>query len=117
MAAIDDTGAIRGAVAFDDFTKGSAEVHIALESPMALKTIIPACFIFPFVQLGLRVVVGVTPASNERALRLNRRLGFKETHRVKDAWDVGVDMVVQEIRPDDCERWLRPAHGKAVAHG
>lgn len=110
MKAVDAAGCIRGMVAYDDFTPNSCVVHQAADTPIAWRRLIPACFIYPFEQLGLALVVGTVPANNERALRMTRRLGFREAHRLKDAWAPGVDMVMHELRRADCVRlgWLQP---------
>jgi hypothetical protein len=109
MKVVDDTGRTRGAVAYDDIiANGSCEVHMAVDTPWAWRRLIPACFIYPFITLGLRVVVGVTPGGNARALAVNKHLGFRETYRVRDGWAEGVDMVVQELRPEDVKQWLSP---------
>lgn len=47
---------------------------------------------------GLKLIVGVTPSSNELSIRLQKSLGFKERYRQKDGWDNGVDMVLSEYQ-------------------
>jgi hypothetical protein len=32
-------------------------------------------------------------------------MGFRETFRLKNGWDIGVDMVLKEMHRDEC-RWL-----------
>lgn len=109
IAAVDDAGRVRGMVAYDDFTRNSCVVHQAVESPIAWRTLIPTCFVYPFEELHLGVVIGTVPANNARALRMTQRLGFRETYRVREAWAPGVDMVVHELRRADCVRmgWLK----------
>jgi hypothetical protein len=46
------------------------------------------------------VMLAPVPSSNERAIEINRKLGFKELVRIPDAYDNGVDFVVMELRPD-----------------
>lgn len=109
MKVTDAAGRILGMVAYDDFTKGSCVVHQAVESPVAWRRLIPAVFIFPFEVLGLSVVVGTVPANNPRALKHTQKLGFREVYRLKDGWAPGVDMVLHELRREDCvrKRWLK----------
>lgn len=105
MVAEDSKGVIRGMVAYDCFTPNSCQVHMAVESPIAWRYLIPACFVFPFDVLGLGVVVGVVCGSNEKSLRMTKKLGFREVYRVRDGWEPGEDMVVHELRRADV-RWL-----------
>jgi hypothetical protein len=117
MKVVDGEGRIRAMVAYDDFTPGSCQVHQACDSPIAWRRLIPAVFCFPFEQLKLRVVLGIVPGDNARALRQTKALGFKETYRVADAWKPGVPMVVHELRREDvvAKGWLPPATEEA--HG
>lgn len=107
IAALDDAGNLCGMVAYDNVTQGSCEMHLALETPLALRALLPRGLVFPFQVLGLEVVVGMVPADNARMLALVRHFGFVESHRVRDGWAKGVDMTVQELRPEGCARWLR----------
>lgn len=106
VAALDAANAVRGMVAFDDITKGSCEVHVAADSPHALRALLPASIRYVFEGLGLRSALGFIPANNERARALARGLGFVETGRIRDGWDAGVDLVLHELRRERCARWL-----------
>jgi RimJ/RimL family protein N-acetyltransferase len=114
VAAVDESGGIHGMVAFDDVTRGSCEVHIALKSPAAFRTLAGDVFRRAFETLGVRVVLGTVPADNQRGRRIARHLGFKETHRVRDGWAEGVDLVIHELRREDCTRWLAAAKKEAA---
>lgn len=111
LAAVDSSGRLRGMVAFDNRTPNACHVHMAAETPIAWRRLVPACFEVLFVRLGLGVLIGEVPSCNTSSLRMTRTLGFRETHRVRDGWEKGVDIVVHELRRDDIpERaaaWLR----------
>lgn len=115
IKAVDRSGRIRGLVAYDDFTLNSCAVHQAAESPIAWRALSPACFQYPFIQLGLGVVTGAVPASNARSLRFAQRMGFREIYRVRDGAAPGEDMVVHELRREECERrgLFNPREGAA----
>jgi RimJ/RimL family protein N-acetyltransferase len=106
IAAIDSAGHVRGVVAYDNFTLSSCETHVWLDTPLALRALLPGCFRYPFIQLGLKVVTAPVAGDNTRSLALARRMGFRETHRVRDGWAEGVDLVLHEVRPADCKRYL-----------
>lgn len=114
IAAVDDAGRVRGMVGYDNFTQTSCEAHWAIETPLALRALIPAIFTYPFIDLQLLVVVGIIPADNARSLSLIRHLGFHETHRVRDGWKEGVAMVVHELRPEDVAQHIQHGAWKAA---
>lgn len=103
--AVDKNGRICGMVLFDRWTPNAAQMHVTLDVPVAARCLIEPSFVLPFLVMRLGLVFGVTPADNEHATALAKRLGFRETHRIKDGWDEGVDLIISEMRRDEC-RWL-----------
>lgn len=102
VKAVDAYGAIRAMVAFDSWTNASAQAHMAAETPIAWRSLLRPAFSYPFIEADKRVLIAVIPAGNERSLRLAKRFGFRETHRVPDGWDTGEDLVLLEMRREDC---------------
>jgi hypothetical protein len=49
------------------------------------------------------------PSNNERAIKFNEKLGFREVIRLKDAYDRGIDFVIMELRPENAnpKLWQR----------
>lgn len=113
IMAVDESGAIRGMVAFDNWTVNAVQVHMAVDAPMVWRKLLPAAFELAFEQAGKGLVVGITPASNEAALSFSRKAGFRQPYRIPDGWAAGEDMVISEMRKDEC-RWLK---SNEVAHG
>lgn len=113
LKAVDESGAIRGMVAFDNWTENAAQIHMAAENPAVWRHLLPAAADFAFEHVGKGVVFGLTPASNEKALKLSRRAGFRQRYRIADGWAKGEDMVISEMRKEDC-RWLKSeaSHGR-----
>lgn len=99
-------GCIRGMVGYNGWTESGVSMHVAIETPGALKAIIRPAFEYPFIEGGKQYVMGITPGDNAKALKFNKHVGFRETYRVKDGWSKGVDLVLQEMRREDC-RWIR----------
>lgn len=58
-----------------------------------------------FVYNNRNLVTGLTPADNEKALRFNKHIGFREVYRVPEGYKPGVDYVLQEMTKAEC-RWL-----------
>ena len=110
LEAMDDAGRIVGMVGFDGWTPSSVALHVALDTPSALRHLIYPVFGLVFDPepegCGKRRINLTVLSTNTRSLALVKHLGFKETHRVKDGWDLGVDIVVFEMRREHC-RWIR----------
>lgn len=54
--------------------------------------------VFGFVFGSGRIkIIGQTPSNNAKALKFIKHIGFEEIFRVKDAFDMGVDIVVTEL--------------------
>lgn len=102
-------GKIVAGVQFDSWTETTAQVHVAIKNPMALRHhFLEEVFTYFFVTCGKLRLLGLTPADNAKALRFNKRIGLRETYRIKDGHAEGVDLVLQEMTRDEC-RWIE--HG------
>lgn len=110
IKAVDERGLIRGMVGFESWTKNSVQAHMAVDTPIVWRSLIPAVFEYPFLEVGVGVLLGIIPASNAKSCRMVERLGFTKTHAVRNGWEVGVDLVVYEMRREDC-----PYLGHALA--
>lgn len=105
IEAIDEQHRIRGMVGFDHWLGNSAEIHIALDSPTALRALLRPAFDYLFNQAKKAVAIGIVPAHNEKALAFDKHIGFRELTRIRDGWAPGDDVVVLELRREEC-RWL-----------
>lgn len=45
---------------------------------------------------------GLVPSDNSKALAVDKKIGFREVTRLKDAFKLGVDYVLLEMRKEDC---------------
>lgn len=103
--------AVRGdrlvaAAVFDSWSPNSCLAHIAMEDPMVLRWgLLKWAFRLVFVYNNRNLVTGLTPADNEKALRFNKHIGFREVYRVPEGYKPGVDYVLQEMTKAEC-RWL-----------
>lgn len=98
-------------VIYDSWTHSAVQCHVYSKGPKYLfkKDFIHAIFAYPFLQCGKTLIYTVTPADSGASLSVSRALGFVESYRQKDGWDVGVDMIVKEMRLENC-RWLNKVH-------
>jgi len=105
IEAVDAEGRIHGMVGYDGWTQSAVSVHVAVDHPAALRHLVGPGFRIPFDEFNRTVVVATVLSSNHRSLRLVKHLGFIETHRIVDGWDLGVDLVLFEMRRPQC-RWV-----------
>ncbi len=113
IEAVDSHGAIRGMVGYCDWTANAVRAHMAVDSPIVWRALVRPAFEYPFLEAGKGVVLGFVDGGNARSVRLTRRLGFREAYRIRDACAVGRDLVVFEMRREDC-MWLPEPLRKAA---
>ena len=105
-------GKIVGAVALDSWSHNSCHIHIAVDDMLIFKHGFPEeVFNYVFNECDKGVIVGITPAHNKVSLKFNEHIGFVETYRLKDGFEVGIDFVVTEYRKEDC-KYIRNYDGK-----
>lgn len=112
IEAVRSDGTIVGMVAYSEWTPNAVVMHVAIEHPAALRHLLRAGFEYPFIESGRRIALCAVLSSNARSLVLVRRLGFRETHRIRDGWVEGVDIVSFEMNRSEC-RWIHPARKAA----
>lgn len=106
IEARDASGRIRGVVAYDHWTVNAVQAHMAVDAPIVVRSLLPAAFEYPFLEAGKGVMIGIIPAVNLRSCTMARHLGFREAHRVRDGWAIGEDLIIHELRREEC-RWLQ----------
>lgn len=99
-----EVGDIRAVVVYERWSGNDCCIHlISDQRPGWLsRSFIAAGFYFPFVTAGLRRVTGLVPASNERALTLNRHFGFRDEGRLRFASEDGSDLIIMGMLREEC---------------
>jgi len=96
-------GQIRAVVVYCGFYGKSCMIHVASEGQhWATKDFLKEVFNYPFNKLKVKVIIGTVAGSNEKALKLDRHLGFRDVATIPDAHDDG-DLVILEMRPEYCK--------------
>ena len=101
-----ESGRIVAMVGYDSWTPNTVTVHVALAHPAALRHVLVPGFEIPFVHAGRKVAICAVNGTNHRSLALVKRLGFREVYRLRDGWSDGQDLVLFEMRRENC-RWIR----------
>jgi RimJ/RimL family protein N-acetyltransferase len=105
LEAVDDSGRIHAMVGYDFWTPNSVQVSVALDTPGGARAVLRPAFTYPFVVHGRKVLWAAVSSSNTEALKLDLHLGFREVHRIQDGHSDGVDLILLEMRRDEC-RWV-----------
>jgi len=105
-------GKLVGAVAFDHWANNSVHIHIAVDNMLIFKHgFREAVFGYIFNECDKGVIIGITPACNERSIRFIKHIGFVEVFRLKDGFEEGIDFVVTEYRKENC-KYIRNEDGQ-----
>lgn len=102
IAAIGPDGLVRGMVLYEKWTPNSVQAHMAVDSPIVWRSLVGPAFAYPFEQCGKSLLIAVVPSHNVRSCALVRRFGFTESHRIRDGWETGDDLVMFEMRKEQC---------------
>lgn len=90
-------------VLFHNYTDWDVEMSIASIDPKwALnRTFIKACFTYAFDVLGVDRITGRAETSNDRAIRMDKRLGFKQEGICRRAL-AGQDIIIFGMLREEC---------------
>jgi hypothetical protein len=93
-----------GAVLFDSWTLNSVQVHIGIEDPLVFKHGLhrEVC-VYAFLTCGTKMMLGLVPSNNAKAIKLNTHFGFEEVARIKDALEDGVDYIIMQLNKSECK--------------
>jgi RimJ/RimL family protein N-acetyltransferase len=116
ITAYDDVdGRILAVMVNYNWTPNAVEGHFVIDSMIALRRgFLEECASYLFTQAGRKKAFGQVPSDNEQALRLNKKIGFKELIRLKDVYGDGIDNVILELKREDCKFWNPPALQEAM---
>ena len=123
ICAVDERGTIRGGVLYDTWAPNSVQAHMATETPIAWRALLPHVFIYPFLGPkadgadGRGVIFSLIRGSNARSLAMAKSLGFREADRIRDGYNMGEDYVRVEMRREECRflhGWPRAARKEAA---
>jgi L-amino acid N-acyltransferase YncA len=98
---------ILAACVADTFTVHSCNVHMAIDNPMVLRHgFLEEIAHHLFNVRGCHRIFGLVPDNNEKALKLDKHIGFKEVTRVPDALADGIGYIVMRMDKEECP-WLK----------
>lgn len=99
-----DGSRILAVIGFDGWNGSSVQMHVAGEGNWINRPLLYAAFHYPFVVCDCKMVLGLVPSGNKKALRLNQHLGFKTEHEIVGAHPDG-SLIIMSMRREEC-RWI-----------
>lgn len=106
FASLSDAGEIYGVAVVDRFTQHGCEVSVASTSPKFLtRSFLDMVFHYIFITAGKTRATAMIEDGNEKAMRLDKGLGFIEEAKLK-CWYGEKDGIVLRMLRDEC-RWIK----------
>ena len=105
IMAIDlDTNTTIGACIMDNWTQNSVQCHFMITNPLVLRhQFLECCYDFMFNSGNIARIYGLVPANNDKAVKLNTHMGFTIKARLEEAFEVGVDYLLMELKRENCK--------------
>ena len=92
------------AVITDSWTHTACNVHIGCTDPLVFKHgLLQEAALWIFGVCQREHIVGIVPADNAKALKINKHIGFTEFARIPDGYNYGVDIVLMRLNREDCK--------------
>ena len=103
---VDDSNNIEWVIGYTAFIGKTCQMHVVnLTNKPVNKELVFAAFDYPFNYLGVEKALGIVNSNNEKAMKFDQKLGFKEVHRFVGMHDDGGDIVVFSMDKSDC-KWI-----------
>lgn len=94
-----------GGVVYTNYTGSAMYIHMAgRDETWVTRDMLLLAYQYPFLQLGVRVLIGVVNSSNKLALSADLRMGFKIAATVKYGFPDG-DAILLTMHREECP-WL-----------
>jgi len=97
-------GRILGMVGYDGWTPNSCCMHVAIDSPIAIRRLRRPAFGIPFLELKKGLVLASVLSTNKNSLRFvagPRGLGFTQIAGIRDGYEPGVHVMLFEMRREN----------------
>jgi hypothetical protein len=91
-------------VGFNGWLGSVCQMHVAFAPDwhFSPRDMLRQVFEHVFTNSGRKLVLGIVNSKNERAMKYDQHLGFREIHRIPGMHDDGGDIVVFGMRPEEC---------------
>jgi hypothetical protein len=102
-----DGDRILGMVGYDAWTPNGVSMSVAIDEPVAVRRLLGPAFSYPFLEAGRGVITAVVRGDNAASRKFCEHVGFRKTHAIRDGWAAGTDLLLYEMRRDECRHLRR----------
>jgi RimJ/RimL family protein N-acetyltransferase len=97
-------GKLQIVVGYNGFIGKVAQIHLAFAPGWHFppRAMLRECFRYAFETAKLEMLIGVLNSKNERAMRFDQHLGFRELHRLPGMHDDDGDIVMLGMTKSEC---------------
>ena len=97
------TNEIEWCIGYTSFLGKTCQIHVVnFNKKYTPRKLLWAAFDYPFNQAGIETLIGIVNSKNELAMKYDQNLGFKEVYRFEGVHDEGGDVVVFEMKKQNC---------------
>lgn len=113
---LEQDGRIAAASIFDNWTYNTVNMHMLILNPrdMVRNKFHHAVFDYIFTTSGRKYMLGFIADSNKRSLRLAKRFGCTEKARIEEGYASGIDLVITELKRENCPYWAGARHAEST---
>lgn len=103
-------------VGFNGFMGSVAQIHLAMAEGwhFSPREMLRECFRYAFVTAKREMLLGVVNSRNDKAMRMDLHLGFRELYRLPAMHEDGGDIVLLGMKREEC-RYIDAAKVAEVA--
>jgi hypothetical protein len=105
------------ALAMSHFHGYSVEVHQVILKPMIIRHGWIEAMGEAMFGGHVQVVYGIIPENNVKSVKISKHLGMKETGRIPNATEPGIDYVILSLKRRDCRYLKENDDGTATTSG
>jgi hypothetical protein len=114
IVAFDDRG-IQAVLVADSFSPDACNVHMAIGNPMVIRHgFLNEVGNHLFNICGRNHIFGLVPSNNEKALKFDLHIGFREVCRIPDGVGTGTDYIVLRMDKSECPWITQPVEEEAA---
>ena len=95
-------GKLIAGVSYERYTGKSIMVHQRVDSSVP-KGFWFAVVDYPFSDLGVKHLIGLVDSTNQKAIKINLKMGFKVEATIADAGSDGGDLLIMKMSKDNCK--------------
>ena len=110
MIGLEKDGEIVCIFGYDNFNGKSCQQHIVYkQGEYVPRNYVWFVYYYPFMQMGVDMLIGMLPSNNDRIIDLAKHAGFVEKYRIVGAHPEG-DIILSTLNKQDC-RFLKYIKG------